>query len=140
MIDREKVLHGLSSCGTDYGIPNICEVTECPYREDKAWCVHGLAHDAGMLIAELLKAQEPRVIRFDEINNYEVLWLEVRDVETEDGLAPWVKIASGRWFSPLLCSEVQPDMILSTPDEYGKICRCWTSRPTEEQREAEPWD
>lgn len=59
MIDKEKVLHGLSSCGTDHGIPNICEVTECPYREDKAWCVHGLAHDAGMLIAELLKAQEP---------------------------------------------------------------------------------
>lgn len=58
MIDKEKVLHGLSSCGTDHGIPNICEVTECPYREDKAWCVHGLAHDAGMLIAELLKAQE----------------------------------------------------------------------------------
>ena len=59
MIDKEKVLHGLSSCGTDHGIPNICEVTECPYREDKAWCVHGLAHDAWVLIAELLKAKEP---------------------------------------------------------------------------------
>ena len=59
MIDKVKVLHGLSSCGTDHGIPNICEVTECPYREDKAWCVHGLAHDAWVLIAELLKAQEP---------------------------------------------------------------------------------
>lgn len=57
--EKEKVLHGLSSCGTDYGIQNICEVTECPYRKDKAWCVHGLAHDAEMLIAELLKAQEP---------------------------------------------------------------------------------
>lgn len=63
MIDKEKVLHGLSSCGTDHGIPNICEVTECPYREDKAWCVHGLAHDARTLIAELLKAQEPRMMR-----------------------------------------------------------------------------
>ena len=65
MIDREKVLHGLSSCGTDHGIPNICEVTECPYMEDKAWCVHRLAHDAGMLIAELLKAQEPVKPVFD---------------------------------------------------------------------------
>lgn len=59
MADLEKVLHGLSSCGNDYGIPNICEVTECPYREDKAWCVHELAYDAGILIAELLKAQKP---------------------------------------------------------------------------------
>lgn len=71
--DKEKILHGLSSCGTDHGIPNICEVTECPYREDKAWCVHGLAHDAKMLIAELLKAQEAvkpkkvkRYIDFDD--------------------------------------------------------------------------
>lgn len=56
--DKEKILHGLSSCGNDYGIPNICEVTECPYRENKAWCIHALAYDAGTLISELLKAQE----------------------------------------------------------------------------------
>ena len=24
-------------------------------------------------------------------------------------------------------------------DEYGKTWRCWTSRPTEEQREGKPW-
>lgn len=89
---------------------------------------------------ELLKAQGPRVISFDEIDNYEVVWLEVREVETEDGLAPWVKTTSGRWFSPLLCGETQPDMILSTPDEYGKICRCWTSRPDEKRRVETPWE
>lgn len=59
MTKLEKVLHGLSSCGNDYGIPNICEVTECPYREYKAWCVHELAHDASVLIAELSKKREP---------------------------------------------------------------------------------
>ena len=59
MADKEKVLHGLDSCGFYDGIPNICEVTECPYRGKKAYCVHELAHDAGMLISELLKAQEP---------------------------------------------------------------------------------
>lgn len=58
-MDREKVLHGLNSCGFHDGIPNICEVTECPYRDNKAYCVHELAHDAGMLISELLKAREP---------------------------------------------------------------------------------
>lgn len=65
MTDKEKVLHGLDSCGFYDGIPNICEVTECPYRDDKAYCVHELAHDAGMLISELLKAQEPVVPVFD---------------------------------------------------------------------------
>lgn len=67
----EKVLHGLSSCGNDYGTPNICEVTECPYREAEAFCVHGLAHDAMMLISELLKAQEPiSVKRIDGKRNH----------------------------------------------------------------------
>ena len=59
MIDKEKVLHGLDSCGFHDGIPNICEVTECPYRGNKTYCVHELAYDAGMLISELLKSQEP---------------------------------------------------------------------------------
>lgn len=94
---------------------------------------YGMAIDA-------LKAQEPRVIPFNEIDNHEVLWMEVLNVETEDGLAPWVKTRSGRWFSPLLCSDARPDMILSTPEEYGRICRCWTARPTDDQRNAEPWD
>ena len=60
MIDKEKekVLHGLDSCGFHDGIPNICEVTECLYRDNKAYCVHELVHDAGMLISELLKAQK----------------------------------------------------------------------------------
>ena len=57
--NQERVLHGLNSCGFYDGIPNICEVTECPYRDDKCGCVHELAHDAGLLISELLKAQEP---------------------------------------------------------------------------------
>lgn len=25
-------------------------------------------------------------------------------------------------------------------EHYGSIWRCWTSRPTEEQREAKPWN
>lgn len=59
MYDRDKVLHGLNSCGYCDGIPNVCGVTECPYESDKPWCTHYLAHDAGELIGELLKTQEP---------------------------------------------------------------------------------
>jgi len=56
--EKEKVLHGLDSCGFCDGVPNICEVTECPYRGNKGWCVHELAHDAGMLISELMEENE----------------------------------------------------------------------------------
>lgn len=57
--EKEKVLHGIDSCGFCDGVPNICEVTECPYRGNKGWCVHELAHDAGMLISELMEEMEP---------------------------------------------------------------------------------
>ena len=59
MADRGKVLHSLNSCGFTDGIPNICEVTDCPYREHGAWCVHELAHDAGELIGEMMKEPPP---------------------------------------------------------------------------------
>ena len=53
MDEREKVFHGLESCSCDAGVPNLCEVTGCPYRGD-AMCQHNLIRDA----LELLKAQD----------------------------------------------------------------------------------
>ena len=60
MVDREKVIHGLNSCGNDDGHPDRCGRTECPYRDNGAWCTHELAHDAEVLVSELLKAQEQK--------------------------------------------------------------------------------
>lgn len=84
---RVKVMDGLELC-----LEGLCDL--CPYKDSDApgGCRDELMYDA----LALLKAQEPRVILFDEIDDYDVLWLEVRDVETEDGLAPWVKTKSGR--------------------------------------------
>lgn len=71
--EKEKVLHGLNSCGFCDGVPNICEVTECPYRGNKGWCVHELAHDAGMLIGELMRESEavepePKDVIYDDVH------------------------------------------------------------------------
>ena len=82
----------------------------------------------------------PRLIDFEEIDNFEVLFLEVKNVDDEDGLAPWVKTKSGRWFSPLDCSESIKDMRLINKEDYNVIARCWTKRPTNEQRKETPWD
>ena len=128
--DREKVIKGL-----EIHLKGNSRCKGCPYPNN------GLCGDQLMADAlALLKEQEPRIIPFDEINDHEVLWLEVKGVETEEGLAPWVKTLNQRWFSPLFCNSERPDMILSWPDEYGKFCRCWTSRPTDEQRKAVKWE
>lgn len=83
---------------------------------------------------------EARLVAFEEIQNYEALWLEVRGVNHETGLAPWVKTETGRWFSPLLCNEYIKDMRIVDEDEYNRTARCWTARPTDEQRKAVEWD
>lgn len=124
MIDKEKVLYGLDSCGFHDGIPNICEVTECPYRDNKAYCVHELAHDAGMLISELLKAQEPRLVTesdFDGADKYGYIpvW-----TEEKDGDMYW---------------ECIPKAAITDPDGI-EVLQYWTSRPTDEQREAVKWE
>ena len=62
MVDRKKVIHGLNSCGNDDGHPDRCGRTECPYRDNGAWCTHELAHDAEVLVSEWLKAQEPMMV------------------------------------------------------------------------------
>ena len=128
MIDRVKVIEALEFT-----------LAESGWDADKAYDEEIMIEAVSDAIA-LLKAQESRVVAFDEIDNYEVLWLEVRDVNTEEGLAPWVKTADGRWFSPLVCGKERPSMILATECEYGRFCRCWTSRPTDAQREAIPWE
>lgn len=139
MSKLEKVIKGLEACSLA-GTEDDCVGYGCPYLiyndEVSDDCQEQLFDDA----LALLKAQEPRVIQFDEIDNYEVLWLEIRDFDSEEGLAPWVKTRSGNWFSPLFCGELRPDMILSTPEEYGKFCRCWTFRPDEKRRKETPWN
>lgn len=87
-----------------------------------------------------ISQMNPRVVSFDEISSFEVLWLEVLDVRTEEGLAPWIKTKSGRWYSPLMCSELEPDMNLATREEYGKYCRCWTAKPNDELMAKTPWE
>lgn len=119
MTDREKVIKGLECCSSG----NMCK-EKCPYDElGCEWtdCVRPLAKDA----LSLLKAQEPRLLKEDDF------------VEADD----WGSIPA--WY------EHNPSLGIKTIDGWGiikreklqdKMTRYWTSRPTEEQREAVKWD
>lgn len=133
--EKEKVLHGLSSCGNDYGIPNICEVTECPYREGEVACVHNLAREAMMLISELLKEQEPRVMTLEEaqaLDENSVVWFENKRIHSIYPRIVRTACSTGVEFS---------DGAVWTykSDGYNTDWRYWTEKPTDEQREAEAW-
>lgn len=130
MADREKVIRGLE-CHRE-GVYESCKL--CPYHYDG--CEIALCHDA----LALLREQEPRVLTLEKIQSgtVEVAWLECSDKE---------EVRAGLWFKRINEGEDEGIIIhvldgfegLRT-EVYGKTWRCWSARPTEEQRKAVPWD
>ena len=140
--EKEKILHGLNSC-SEYinGIPNICDVTECPYRVVAPWCTQQLAHDAGKLIRELLKPQEPRVLTLEEVkqhNNQDgCIWFEQ---PTYNAVPAFVRKEDFEIevISPYTLGE-SINHRYWTDGNYGKTWRCWSSKPTDKQKEVVKW-
>ena len=129
MPDVEKVIKGLECClGSD-------SCAKCNFFEYKMDCSWHLKYEA----LELLKAQEPRVMTLE-------------DVKASKGNDIYLELSS--------CPDDTPYITAATLDGVGKcgvsfyhtVCnfcnygrraygwRCWTSRPTDEQRKKEPWD
>ena len=138
MTDREKVIKGLELCSREKGQTIGC-LLDCPY-DDEEGCRRKVMRDA----LALLKVQEPRVLTLEEAVIAELVYYEPRYVNhgVTNGLFPVIRKVDRfcdrvEWYSPYF-----PDgkvHCLFTPDEYGVFSRCWTSRPTDAQREAEPW-
>lgn len=85
----------------------------------------------------LLKAQEPRVMALEELRMNEVYWAEQENVSR-----PWPIAMHHIRNAGLLDGPVYQDYMGDNfnTKEYGKKWRCWTSRPTQEQMEATPWN
>ncbi len=127
---REKVIKGLECHAKG-------ECVECPYRE--GWHTCNMRPEEG-LIADalvLLKAQEPRVMTLEEVRKAEIAWIE--QVGT---VVPAMKVATSKKEIMLFAYTHDGGVFYVNikPDYYGKVSRCWTSRPTDEQREKEPWN
>ena len=93
-----------------------------------------MIEDALDTIEDALKAQEPRVMKVGEVRNWvhsDRVTREPVFIEMRSGVCAWI-----------IDDEVReiPGAENLTSDSYSKTWRCWTSRPTEEQREAVKWD
>ena len=129
MTDREKVIKGLEC------LANNCSVcySDCPYYKIPS-CFRMISADA----LALLKAQEPREMTLEEIKDGESYWFSAgkefvpRPVicihREDDAQKPYITFAE------------QYGTFSWETEDYGKTWRCWTARPTDEQREAVPWN
>ena len=130
MIDREKVFKGLECCSVQ-SVDRDCDVCPIGFGEG---CALKLKRDA----LALLKAQEPRVMTLEEVAD----WHKKPESEREPIYVEYLPnsgLGISRWtieyfgFNPNLYPN-------KNSGYYGKWLRCWTSRPTDEQREATPWE
>ena len=141
--ERIKELEELLHEGGCDGI-NACDVKACPYynashvrlEETKDEKIRELQAE----IRKLKAAQQPRTLSFEEVRDDAVIvyleyfsqsgtWIEgpfiVDHGESDKYLICFIESYDGNRFCR--CSE------------YGKIWRCWTAEPTNEQREATSW-
>ena len=135
MPDREKVLRGLECCAIDIG--DICDNGGCPYSDEYEGigdtCIDTLMADA----LALLKAQEARVMTLEEVNalDWDYCYLEQERLPGKEyrGMLGKYIMTCVTWPS-ITAAKISQGM-----DNYGKTWRCWTSWPSEAQREATPW-
>ena len=133
MIDRNDVIMELETCMTSSCRGHKPSVY-CPFNDD----VWNSVHDA----VELLKAQEPRVMTSEEVRcaNEEPMWFESKGTfRGRKGFWVLSKGVSPSYVIRLIPAIGKDDTELSLA-AYGKVWRCWTSRPTDEQMEAVKWD
>lgn len=129
MPDLQKVIKGLECC---LGVHD-CDIDpkeECPYN-GMALCAMCLKYD----VMELLKEKEPRLLTIEEITGDGECWFE--GINGACGYADCYMCNGSK--------EVEINRISMRPeyvswDDFKKKWRCWTSRPTDEQRKAVKWD
>ena len=133
MPDLKNVIKGLECCAHD----DIGDCDNCPYNENTRYCDTQLMRDA----IAMLKVQEPRVMTLKEINHlkYGSPYIIETNIPSDEprlmyGLYSHKGMAGNYTFDTVDRRRNLFDV------DYGKIWRCWTSRPTDEQRKATPWN
>jgi hypothetical protein len=101
-------------------------------------CLEGSATDDTLNKAiALLKAQEPRVMTLEEVKMLDSDYYYLESMRSPGKELREIVGAYGltcvTWPSITWARQTMGD------SGYGKTWRCWTSRPTDEQREAVKW-
>lgn len=88
-----------------------------------------------------MKDKEPRVLTLEEVKRLQsirdgAIWMEIFG----NGLFPALPEFSNKSLTLFVSILFEGYRSVFENDWYDKTWRCWTSRPTDEQREAIPWN
>ena len=126
MTNIEKIIKGIELCLS----PHDPDCNLCPYDSIDLRCRAKLCDD----IMTLLKEQEPRVLTIEEITGDGECWFE--GINGACGYADCY-MCTGSKEVELHRISMKPEYV--SWDDFGKKWRCWSYRPTDEQRKAVRW-
>lgn len=140
MHDREKVIKGLEICSAgELNSTGGRDHTNCPYYPaGYTGCTCKLLMRDALA---LLKEQEARVLTLEEVDEHSEPEEKYSESEKQpvyveyanDVNRPWAR----RWLTVDMLHSWLNDREMRIV--YGKDWRCWTFRPTDEQRKAVKW-
>ena len=93
------------------------------------------------VIRYLLTAQQPRVLTLEEALGLDedLCWIEINVDGADRNFGRWNDL----YVAPdgiSIVSEWAGQKNYLDAERYGKTWRCWTAKPTDEQRKATPWN
>lgn len=102
--------------------------------------------EAFELAVKALDATEPRVLTLGDViacsSRKEWLWFEENAygyVEESSMICAQIYSFGDSWIAVDVPSQTHDETIEFDNENYGKTWRCWSAKPTDEQREAVPW-
>lgn len=128
---REKVIKGPECClGSD-------SCAKCNFFEYKMDCSWHLKYEA----LELLKEQEPRVMTLEDVRQfvYGSPYIIETNLPGDEPRLMW-GLYSHQGIGGNFDFAITDGRKRLFDVDYGTIWRCWTSRPTDEQRRAVKWE
>ena len=137
-MDRDKIIEGFECC-TKWMVDNdINACDNCPYHHEYNDFDHNCIGMLNNDILALLKEQEPRVMTLDEVKNFD--W-DYCYLEEEHLPGKEYRTVCGDYALTCITWPCVISMRIQHGDDtYGKKWRCWSAKPTDEQRKAVQWE
>ena len=107
----------------------------------KKMCLSDRTQEAEDIAIECIAsviAQEPRVLTLEEVKafDYDYCYLEEERLPGND----YRTVCGRHKVTCITWPSITQLRIVRKDDTYGKTWRCWSSKPTDEQRKAVKWD
>lgn len=102
--------------------------------DEMTYSAYSILHDEISMLDDLLKAHVMTPEEVEKVGQGDIIWEELR---CNNECIPLMRERNDFYFphkAYLYLGEI------IDCDDYGRNYRCWTSRPTDEQREAVKWD